>query len=147
MSQAAHIDEKSRVREGNLTDPRYQAFEILHWGFVAAPLLAGADKFSNLLTHWENYLAPVFARLSPFAPHTTMQVVGVVEIVAALLVAVRPRLGAYVVAAWLCGIILNLLLLGNYYDVALRDLGLALGALALGRLSETYAHKAGPSAR
>jgi hypothetical protein len=147
MSQAAHIDEKSRMREGNLADPRYQAFEILHWGFVAAPLLAGADKLSNLLTHWENYLAPVFARLSPFAPHTTMQVVGVIEIVAALLVAVRPRLGAYVVAAWLCGIILNLLLLGNYYDVALRDLGLALGALALGRLSETYGHKPGPSAR
>jgi hypothetical protein len=140
MSQVAHLDEKSRMREGNLTDPRYQAFEILHLGFVAAPLLAGADKFTNLLTHWENYLAPAIARLSPFAPRATMQVVGVIEIVAALLVAIRPRLGAYVVAAWLCGIILNLLLLGNYYDVALRDLGLALGALALGRLSESYGH-------
>lgn len=140
MSQAAHLEEKSRMREGNLTDPRYQAFEILHWGFVAAPLLAGADKFTNLLTHWENYLAPAIAHLSPLAPRATMQVVGVIEIVAALLVAIRPRLGAYVVAAWLCGIILNLLLLGNYYDVALRDLGLALGALALGRLSESYGH-------
>ena len=146
MSQAAHLDEKSRMREGNLTDPRYQAFEILHWGFVAAPLLAGADKFTNLMTHWESYLAPGLARLSPLAPRATMQVVGIVEIVAALLVAIRPRLGAYVVAAWLFGIILNLLLLGNYYDVALRDLGLALGALALGRLSETYGHKPGSSA-
>lgn len=146
MSQAAHIDEKSKVREAPLTDPRYQAFEILHWGFVAAPLLAGADKFSNLLTHWEQYLAPSLAQLSPFTPHVTMQVVGVVEVVAALLVAVRPRVGAYVVAAWLCGIILNLLLLGNHYDVALRDLGLALGALALGRLSETYGHHPAKSA-
>lgn len=119
-------------------EPSYQAFQILRWGFVAAPLLAGLDKFFNLLAHWESYLSPAFQKLSPLSPHTTMTVVGVVEMAAAVLVAVRPRIGAYVVAAWLVGIMLNLLLLGHAYDIALRDLGLCLGALALGRLSETY---------
>ena len=118
--------------------PAHQAFQILHWGFVAAPLLMGADKFLNLLTNWEKYLAPSFLNLSPLNAAATMRAVGVVEIVAALVVALRPRIGAYVVAAWLAGIILNLLLVGGYYDVALRDFGLCLGALALGRLSATY---------
>ena len=118
--------------------PAHQAFQILHWGFVAAPLLMGADKFLNLLTNWEKYLAPSFRNLSPLNAAATMRAIGVVEIVAALVVALRPRIGAYVVAAWLAGIILNLLLVGGYYDVALRDFGLCLGALALGRLSATY---------
>ena len=139
MAQSLHLDHEARSREISLSDPRYQAYEILHWGFVAAPVLAGADKFTNLLTHWESYLSPAFAGFSPLSAHGTMLVVGVVEIVAGALVALKPRIGAYVVAAWLCGIILNLLLLGHYYDVALRDLGLCLGALALGRLSESYA--------
>ena len=138
MTQSLHVDEKG-PHEATLTDPRYQAFEILHWAFVAAPLLAGADKFANLLTKWEDYLAPAFAGLSPLSPHKTMLVVGLVEIMAGILVALRPRVGAYVVAAWLGGIIFNLLLLGRYYDVALRDFGLCLGALALARLSEGYA--------
>jgi hypothetical protein len=125
----------------DIHDPSYQAFQLLHWGFVAAPFLAGLDKFFNLLTHWEGYLSPAFARLSPLSPHATMQAVGVVEMIAAVVVAIRPRFGAYVVAAWLVGIMLNLLLLGHGYDVALRDLGLFLGALALGRLSELHDKK------
>jgi hypothetical protein len=118
--------------------PTYQAFQILHWGFVAAPVIAGGDKFLHLLTNWDHYLAPSLARTSPFSVHGTMLVVGVVEVVAGLVVALRPRVGAYVVAAWLAGIIVDLLLLGAYFDVALRDFGLLLGALALGRLSAVY---------
>lgn len=118
--------------------PAWQAFQILHWGFVAAPILMGADKFLNLLANWEKYLAPSFLSLSPASAATTMRLVGVIEIIAGIVVALRPRVGAYVVAAWLAGIILNLLVLGGYYDVALRDFGLFLAALALGRLSATY---------
>ncbi len=119
-------------------NPAYQAYQILHWGFVAAPVIAGADKFLRLLTNWDQYLAPAFARLSPMPTHATMEIVGVIEIVAGLIVALRPRIGAYVVAAWLAGIILDLLMLGSFFDVALRDFGLLLGALALGRLSAVY---------
>lgn len=140
MAQVAH-PAMHRRSESDVHDPSYQAFQILHWGFVAAPALSGADKFLNLLTNWEAYLSPTFARLSPFGAHATMLVVGVVEIVAALIVAVRPRIGAYVVAAWLAGIILNLLLIGHGYDIAFRDFGLALGAIALGRLSEVHDRK------
>ena len=119
-------------------NPTYQAFQILHWGFVAAPVIAGADKFLHLLTNWDQYLAPALSRMSPFSTHATMLVVGVVEILAGLVVAVKPRIGAYVVAAWLLGIILDLVILGSFFDVALRDFGLLLGALALGRLSSTF---------
>ena len=128
------------LRETARPDPSLQAYQLLHWGFVAAPAIAGIDKFLHILTNWDTYLSPAFARISPFSVHTTMLVVGVVELVAGLLVALRPRVGAYVVAAWLAGIILNLLLRGAYYDVALRDFGLLLAALALGRLSEVYDH-------
>lgn len=116
-------------------DPAYQAYQILHWGFVAAPTIAGIDKFLHLLTNWDKYLAPSIAKVLPFSGHTFMLIVGAVELIAAFVVAVKPRIGAYVVAAWLAGIILNLLILGGFYDVALRDFGLLLGALALGRLS------------
>jgi hypothetical protein len=138
MSQAVHVTASESAAPASLSDPRYQAFQILHWGFVAAPVLAGLDKFLGLLTNWGLYLSPAFVKLSPLAVHGTMQLVGAVEVVAGVLVAIKPRIGAYVVAAWLVGIMLNLLLLGHYYDVALRDLGLCLGALALGRLSESY---------
>lgn len=138
MSQAVHVTASESAAPASLSDPRYQAFQILHWGFVAAPVLAGLDKFLGLLTNWDQYLSPAFAKLSPLGVHGTMQVVGVIEVVAGVLVAIKPRIGAYVVAAWLVGIMLNLLLLGHYYDVALRDLGLCLGALALARLSESY---------
>lgn len=119
--------------------PGYEAYQILRVGFTAAPIIAGADKFFNALTDWEQYLAPVFADL--FGASTFMIVVGIVEIVAGVGVWLKPRLFAYVVSAWLIGIILNLLILGNYYDVALRDFGLALGALALGRLSQEFGRR------
>jgi hypothetical protein len=119
-------------------DAAYQGYQILHWGFVAAPTIAGIDKFFHVLTNWDQYLAPAIEKILPFSGHTFMMLVGAVELVAALLVAVKPRLGAYVVAAWLAGIITNLLILGGFYDVALRDFGLMLGALALGRLSTVY---------
>lgn len=101
-----------------------------------APILAGLDKFLNLLTNWQQYLAPQFDVFGN--PHTTMMVVGIVEIIAGLGVWFKPKFFSYIVALWLLGIIVNLLMLGNFYDVALRDLGLLLGALALGRLSKTY---------
>ena len=117
-------------------DPAYQAFRILQAGFIAAPIIAGLDKFFNILVNWQQYLAPFIGNL--IAPGLFMAVVGVIEIAAGIGVAVKPRIFAYVVAAWLVGIILNLLILPGYFDVALRDLGLALGALALGRLGQKY---------
>jgi hypothetical protein len=118
-----------------MTGPLMTSFS---WNFqvIAAPILAGLDKFFNILVNWEKYLAPFVGNL--IAPGLFMAVVGVVEIAAGIGVAIKPRIYAYVVAAWLVGIILNLLILPGYFDVALRDLGLALGALALGRLSQKY---------
>ena len=114
----------------------HQAFQILRFGFTVAPIIAGLDKFLHLLTNWDKYLAPVIPNSLGISAHTFMLIVGVVEIVAGLLVAVQPRIGGYVVAAWLLGIILNLVAVGGYLDVALRDLGLLLGALSLARLAE-----------
>ena len=121
------------------SSPAYQAYWILHVGFTVAPILAGLDKFFHLLTNWDQYLPGVVANASPVAPHTLMLIVGVIEIVAGIGVWFKPRIFAYVVAAWLALIIINLLLIPGYFDIALRDLGLLLGALALGRLSEQFA--------
>jgi len=121
-----------------MSTPARQEYEFLYIAFIAAPLLAGIDKFLHLLTNWEMYLAPFIARRLPVSGHTFMMAAGVVEIVAGILVAIKPRIGAYVVAAWLIAIILNLLLAGTFFDIALRDAGLALGAIALGRLSDEY---------
>lgn len=118
-------------------NPVYQAYQILHIGFTVAPILAGLDKFTNLLVDWTQYLAPFMANIVPAGAF--MAIVGVIEIIAGLVVFFRPRIGAYVVAAWLLGIIGNLLLIPGYYDVALRDFGLFLGALALARLSAAFA--------
>lgn len=126
------------VRHELTTSPERQAYELLHWGFVAAPVIAGLDKFAGLLTDWNAYLAPPVARLLGGASHGFMLVVGIVEVIAGLLVAIRPRVGAYVVAGWLVAIIVNLLMSGRYFDIALRDFGLMLGALALGRLAQVY---------
>lgn len=112
-----------------------QAFLLLRTVFTVAPILFGLDKFTNILTDWTVYLAPQATALVPLAPRTFMGVVGVVEIIAGIAVAVRPRFGSLLVAAWLAGIIINLLLLGSFFDVALRDFGLLVGALALNRLS------------
>jgi hypothetical protein len=112
-----------------------QAFLLLRTVFTVAPILFGLDKFVGLLTDWEQYLAPQIDNLIPGTAHQAMLAVGVVEIIAGLLVAALPRIGGYVVAAWLAGIIVNLLLIGGYYDIALRDFGLLVGALALARLA------------
>jgi uncharacterized membrane protein YphA (DoxX/SURF4 family) len=119
-------------------DPAYQGYTLLRIGFTVAPILFGADKFANLLVNWEQYLAPWLRTLSPLSATHTMYVVGVIEIVAGLSVAVRPRYGALLVAAWLGGIIVDLLSYSGYYDVALRDFGLMLGALTLARLASAY---------
>jgi hypothetical protein len=119
--------------------PATQAYQILHVAFTLAPLLAGLDKFTHLLVNWDQYLAPTVEHLLPFSGHSFMQIVGVVEIAAAVIVWFRPRFGGYLVAAWLWGIILDLLLIPGYFDVALRDFGLSLGALALARLAAAEA--------
>jgi hypothetical protein len=116
----------------------YQAYEILHVGFAALPIAAGADKFVHFLVNWDQYLAPLVTRLLPVDGHTFMLAVGVIEIIAGILVAIWPRVGGYVVAFWLWGIIVNLLMIPGYYDIALRDFGLSLGALALARLSQEF---------
>ena len=125
-------------RTHSLRDPAYLAFALLRTAFTVAPIVFGVDKFFNLLTDWQGYLAPLLDRLLPGTGHQLMLVVGVVEIVAGVLVAVRPQIGAYVVAAWLAGIITNLLLIPGFYDVALRDFGLLLAALALARLARAF---------
>jgi hypothetical protein len=119
-------------------NPAYQAYLTLRVGFVVAPILFGLDKFTNLLTDWTTYLAPAIDRLVPGSASSAMLAIGVVEVVAGLVVAVRPKVGGYLVAAWLAGIVANLLLLGDYYDVALRDFGLLLAALALARLATAF---------
>jgi len=116
----------------------HQAFLLLRTVFTVAPILFGLDKFAEVLTNWERYLAPEFNDLIPGTAHQAMLIVGIVEIAAGLLVAVLPRVGGYVVAAWLAGIILNLLLIGDFYDVALRDFGLLVAALALARLASAF---------
>lgn len=118
--------------------PARQAYRLLYIAFIAAPIIAGIDKFTNLLVQWEQYLAPPVARLLPVSGHVFMRATGVIEIIAGLLVAFRPAIGGYVVALWLCGIIVNLLLGAGHYDIALRDFGLALGAVALARLSVLF---------
>jgi len=119
-------------------DPRYQAFSLLRFGFTVAPILFGLDKFFDWLVDWRIYLAPEIDDLIPGNAHQAMLMVGVIEIIAGLVVAVRPKFGGYLVAAWLAGIIVNLLVLGDYYDVALRDFGLLIGALSLARLATAY---------
>jgi hypothetical protein len=134
MATATVRTDRTSVRQ----NPAYQAFLVLRTGFVVAPILFGLDKFTNLLTDWTTYLAPAVDRLVPGSATSAMVAIGVVEVVAGLVVAVRPRVGGYLVAAWLAGIIANLLLLADRYDVALRDFGLLLAALALARLATAF---------
>jgi len=123
---------------GTTARPAFLAYRLLYIGFVVLPIAAGLDKFAQMLAVWEQYLAPAVVRVLPVTPHHFMLAVGVLEMIAGVIVAFKPRIGAFVVAAWLCGIIANLLLAGGFYDVALRDLGLALGAVALGLLSREF---------
>jgi uncharacterized membrane protein YphA (DoxX/SURF4 family) len=117
------------------TDYAHRAYTILKFGFTIAPIIAGLDKFFNLLVDWTQYLTPLVPAWTGIDPALFMMVVGVIEIIAGIVVAVKPKFGALVVAAWLWGIIINLLLIPGYYDVALRDLGLSFGALALAALA------------
>lgn len=129
--------ELQAVRGGG-SDPSFQAFWLLRLGFTVAPILFGLDKFAHWLVDWDKYLAPEFTDLFSAQAHTLMYLVGAIEIVAGLVVLARPRFGGYLVAAWLAGIITNLLLQADFYDVALRDFGLLLGALTLARLATAY---------
>jgi uncharacterized membrane protein YphA (DoxX/SURF4 family) len=132
----------SQVLENNTAitkDAGMQAFMILRLAFIVAPMIAGLDKFMHLLVDWDKYLLPAVNNALGGHGHEFMMAVGVIEIVAGIGVAVKPRIFSYVVSAWLLLIIINLLMIPGYFDVALRDLGLSLGALALGRLSEKYA--------
>ena len=122
----------------SISQPRYQAYQILHLGFTVAPILAGLDKFFNLLVNWEQYLPPFVNKLTGGHGHELMLAVGVIEIIAGLGVALKPKVFAYVVSAWLLLIVINLLMIPGYFDVALRDFGLSLGALALARLSQEF---------
>jgi len=118
--------------------PSYQAFQILRTGFTVAPIVAGLDKFFHLLVNWDQYLPAFINKMTGGHGHELMLAVGVIEIVAGLGVAFKPRIFAYVVSAWLLLIVANLLMIPGYFDVALRDFGLSLGALALARLSQEY---------
>jgi hypothetical protein len=139
VAQTGPFDRASDARAG-LSNPAYQAYQILHVAFVIAPVIAGLDKFVHLLVNWDLYVAPVFQSIlgGPSGAHVFMLVVGIVEIVAGLIVALKPRIGAYLVALWLAAIIVDLILCGRYFDIALRDLGLLLAAVALGRLASRF---------
>lgn len=125
----------------------HQAYRILHLGFTILPIVAGLDKFFAALTDWDRYLAPLFPQMLGVSPETFLSAVGVIEIVAGLVVFFKPRLGGYLVMFWLWGIILNLLLIPGYYDIALRDFGLSLGALSLARLAASAEAPAPAAAR
>jgi hypothetical protein len=123
----------------SLGAPASQAFRLLQLLFVVAPIVAGLDKFFHLLVNWDQYVPAAVAKLSPLDPHSLMLVVGIIEVVAGIGVAFKPRIFAYIVAIWLLVIIANLLMIPGYFDIVLRDFGLFLAALALGRLSAQFA--------
>ena len=120
------------------TEPAYAAFLLLRIGFTVLPIVFGVDKFAGKLVNWESYLAPWIVDVSPISGHQVMLIVGAIEILAGVAVAIKPRYAAYIVAAWLAGIIVNLLSYPGFYDVALRDFGLMLAALTLGGLASVY---------
>ena len=142
VSAAKHLAHQETAPRSVLdrlqSDTGYQAFLLLRVGFTVAPILFGLDKFANVLVDWEQYLAPWIIGIIPVSPSAAMRTVGVVEILAGVTVALTPRFGANLVAAWLGGIIVNLLTYSGYYDVALRDFGLFLAALTLGRLAVAF---------
>ena len=130
-----NTETRADVRSG---DHSYQAYQILRLAFTVAPIVAGLDKFFGILVDWDKYLPAAVNNMVGGAGHQLMLVVGVIEIIAGIGVFLKPKIFAYVVAAWLLLIIANLLMIPGYFDVALRDLGLMLGAIALGRLSQEY---------
>jgi uncharacterized membrane protein YphA (DoxX/SURF4 family) len=136
----AHSDETAQrsTVDRLRVDPTYQGYMLLRVGFAVAPILFGLDKFTNILVDWTTYLAPWVDGIIPGSGTDAMCVVGGVEVLAGLAVALKPRYGAYLVAAWLAGIILNLVTYPGFYDVALRDFGLMIGALSLARLAVEF---------
>ena len=120
------------------SDARYQAFALLRIAFTVAPIAFGLDKFFNVMVDWPLYLAPWINDIAPGSGQDFMYLVGAIEILAGVGVALKPRYGAYVVAAWLAGIVINLLTASGFYDIALRDFGLMLAALTLARLASVY---------
>ena len=119
-------------------DGRYQAYAIMRLAFTVAPIAFGIDKYFNVMVHWPKYLAPWINNIAPGSGQDFMYFVGAVEIIAGIVVAIKPRYGAYLVAGWLAGIVINLLSYSGFYDIALRDFGLMLGALTLARLAAVY---------
>jgi uncharacterized membrane protein YphA (DoxX/SURF4 family) len=139
--RATHVSRPARDAVAPTTaNPAYQAYLALRTGFTVLPILMGADKFFNALVNWEQYLAPVIPKTLGVSPELFMRGVGVIEIVAGVLVAIIPRYAAYVVMAWLWLIIVNLAMTGQYWDIALRDFGLSVGAFVLGRLALAVHH-------
>jgi hypothetical protein len=138
FSSSAGIAASADQEAATAASPSYQAYQILRTGFTVAPIVAGLDKFFHLLVNWDQYLPASVNNLTGGHGHQLMLAVGVIEIVAGLGVAFKPRIFAYVVSAWLLLIVLNLLMIPGYFDVALRDFGLSLGALALARLSSEF---------
>ena len=136
--QPAHPNGNVAVTPADWRDPRYQAFSLMRLTFTVAPIAFGIDKFFNVLVDWPTYLAPWINDIAPGTGQEFMYFVGVVEILAGVAVALKPRYGAYVVAAWLAGIVINLLTHSGFYDIALRDFGLLLAALTLARLAAFY---------
>ena len=138
IDNPARITSLTTTEEVDVSGPAYEAYQILRTGFIVAPIVAGLDKFFNLLVNWEQYLPPFVNKMVGGYGHELMLAVGVIEIIAGLGVAFKPKVFAYVVSAWLLLIVVNLLMIPGYYDVALRDFGLALAALALARLSSRF---------
>ena len=125
---------RDHVHHDSLTNTE-KATTLLKWTYGLVPIVAGADKFMHLLTDWDKYLAPAIANMLPVSAGSFMSIVGVIEIIAGILVLVRPKIGSLVVALWLIGIALNLLLTGQYFDIAVRDTVMAIGAFSLYLLS------------
>jgi hypothetical protein len=142
MAQPLRVDtvdsSLAPVTTAGTGESAYHAYRILQFAFTVAPIVAGLDKFFHLLVNWDMYLSPIIPRVLHVSAHSFMMAVGVIEIVAGLLVAFKPRIFAWVVAAWLWGIIINLLTIPGFYDIALRDFGLSLGAAALAKLAQEY---------
>ena len=136
--RVASTNRKAETAVADWSDPRYQAYALMRLTFTVAPIAFGVDKYFNVLVHWPNYLAPWINNIAPGSGQDFMYFVGAVEILAGLVVAIKPRYGAYLVAGWLAGIVINLLSYSGFYDIALRDFGLMLGALTLGRLAAVY---------
>lgn len=121
-----------------VSSPSYQAYQILYVVLTIAPIIAGADKFTHFLVNWDQYLSPIIARALPVSPHAFMLAVGIVEIAVGVLIAFAPEIGGALLCLWLLGIIVNLVSIPAYFDIALRDLGLASGSLALSRLAADF---------